>query len=280
MMSLTEDINQDGVIDENDDLNKDGVTDLEDARIQAEKSAEGGQTDKNAATKFFEQYGVTQDYVPPVRELRQSATKPDTGVLYEGSSLLDPRGFQRGTDIAGNPLAPGVYQGLYDTKIDSVKLLQELSFDQRKELTDFLYAKGLYGGGKPSATRFDDKDFQAVGRLLNISNQTARTYDVTIGWIANNLKTVYGGPKVGAVTPFENREKVLDTEAVSILGRKLTNVELREAAEMIAQRERSGDKTNLSVMAEKAASKQNPELETANRFAKGVDIFRSMLGTG
>jgi len=64
------------------------------------------------------------------------------------------------------------------------------------------------------------------------------------------------------------------------LGRKLTNVELREAAEMIAQRERSGDKTNLSVMAEKAASKQNPGLETANRFAKGVDIFRSMLGTG
>ena len=38
-MSLTEDINQDGVIDENDDLNQDGVTDIEDARIQAEESA-------------------------------------------------------------------------------------------------------------------------------------------------------------------------------------------------------------------------------------------------
>lgn len=279
-MSLTEDINQDGVIDENDDLNQDGITDIEDARIYAEQSAKGGPTDENAATKYVERYGVTQDYVPPIRELRRSATKPDTGVLYEGPSLLDPRGFQRGTDIAGNPLPPGVYQGLYDVKIDSVKLLQELDFDKRKELTDFLYAKGLYQGSKPSPTRFDDKDFDAVGRLLNISNQTARTYDVTIGWIANNLKTVYGGAKVGAVTPIENREKVLDTEAVEILGRKLTQAEIREAAEMIARRERSGDKTNLSVMAEKAVSAANPKLEAANRFAKGVDIFRSMLGTG
>lgn len=49
---------------------------------------------------------------------------------------------------------------------------------------------------------------------------------------------------------------------------------------MIARRERSGDKTNLSVMAEKAVSAANPKLEAANRFAKGVDIFRSMLGTG
>ncbi len=279
-MALTIDINNDGVIDENDDLNQDGITDEKDAELNALNYANKPTTEVDAATKYFQTYGVTQDYQPPVRELRQSTTKPDTGVLYGGSSLLDPRGLQRSTDIGGNQLAPGVYQGLYNAKIDSVKLLQELNFDQRKELTDFLYAKGLYQGGKQSPTRFDTEEFQAVGRLLNISNQAGRTYDVMIGWIANNLKTVYGGPKVGAVTPFENREKVLDTEAVSILGRKLTAAEITEAAKMIAQRERSGDKTNLSVMAEKAVSAANPKLERANRFAKGVDIFRSMLGTG
>jgi hypothetical protein len=283
MSDYTIDVNQDGVIDAQDDLDRDGDTDeLDVAQQKVVDGVENPEEEEgDEAAEYLKRFGVTQGYVAPTRgTFSSSPTLDQPFTPYSGPSLLDPNNLQRGTDIAGNILPSGTYQTVYDLANDSVKLLEQLDFSQRKELTDFLYAKGLYNGQKPSSTRFDKNEFAAVGRLLRISNQAGRTYDWAINWVANNLKTVYGGPKIGAVTPFENREKVLDTEAVDILGRKLTNAELREAAEMIAQRERSNDKTNLSVMAEKAVSKQNPELESANRFAKGVDIFRSMLGTG
>ena len=282
MSDYTIDVNQDGVIDAQDDLDRDGDTDeLDVAQQRVVDGVENPEEEEgDEAAEYLKRFGVTQGYVAPIRGKQPANARIKLSTPYSGPSLLDPNNLQRGTDIAGNILPSGTYQTVYDLANDSVKLLEQLDFSQRKELTDFLYAKGLYNGQKPSSTRFDKNEFAAVGRLLRISNQAGRTYDWAINWVANNLKTVYGGPKIGAVTPFENREKVLDTEAVDILGRKLTNAELREAAEMIAQRERSNDKTNLSVMAEKAVSKQNPELESANRFAKGVDIFRSMLGTG
>lgn len=277
MTDYTIDINQDGVVDAQDDLNSDGVTDTKDARQFAEDSANEKTTEDDELKRF----GVPKGFVPRVRERRLSSTKPDASELFGGSELLDENAMLRSTDIKGKLLPLGTNQGLYDTNVDSMDLLYALSYDDRSALTDFLYSKGFYGSSKPSVSRLDKTlDGRAVGQMLAIANQMGRTWDYAQSWIANNTKTVYGGVKVGAVTPLEDRKKRLNTESVNILGRRLAPPKLDKAAEMIAQRERANDKTSLTTMAETTISKQNPELESANRFAKGVDIFRSMLGGG
>lgn len=280
MSDFTRDVNQDGVIDENDDLNQDGVTDIKDETqfvIQQSLGIEDPEDEaRRKALAYLKQYGVSQDYQLPLRESRLSSTKTDP-ILTDQNVLLDPFGLPRKYDVSGRPISQ---QGLYDITIDAARLLESYSYEIRKQLTNVLYAKGFYKGSKPSSTRMDlDTDVKAVGRLLTLANQTGRTWDVTYDFILNNLATVHGVTKVGKVTPLQNREKALDTAAVDILGRKLVDKQLSTGAEKIAQRERSGDKTTLSVMAEKAVSQINPNLERANRFAKGVDIFRSLLGS-
>lgn len=280
MSDFTRDVNQDGVIDENDDLNQDGVTDIKDETqfvIQQSLGIEDPEDEaRRKALAYLKQYGVSQDYQLPLRESRLSSTKTDP-ILTDQNVLLDPFGLPRKYDVSGRPISQ---QGLYDITIDAARLLESYSYEIRKQLTNVLYAKGFYKGSKPSSTRMDlDTDVKAVSRLLTLANQTGRTWDVTYDFILNNLATVHGVTKVGKVTPLQNREKALDTAAVDILGRKLVDKQLSTGAEKIAQRERSGDKTTLSVMAEKAVSQINPNLERANRFAKGVDIFRSLLGS-
>jgi len=282
MSEFTIDVNQDGIINESDDLNQDGVTDFQDQREFVELQSQGIEDPEDEARRkalaYLKQYGVSQDYQLPLRELRLSSTKTDSpSVLTDQNILIDPFGLPRKYDVSGKPISQ---QGLYDITIDAARLLESYSYEIRKQLTNVLYAKGFYKGSKPSSTRMDlDTDVKAVGRLLTLANQTGRTWDVTYDFILNNLATVHGVTKIGKVTPLQNREKALDTAAVDILGRKLVDEQLSMGAEKIAQRERSGDKTTLSVMAEKAVSQINPNLEKANRFAKGVDIFRSLLGS-
>lgn len=229
MTNYDQDINKDGVIDERDDYDKDGDTDAEDAfRHTLEKIAAEGQSDeeteeekaRKAAIKFLQRYGVTSDFVMPPREIRRSATKWDIDPMLTTENLLTNKAWQYVyTDIAGNPT--GTPQGLYDLDLDAAKYLQAMGPDMRFKVTNLLYAKGFYRGSKPTGNRMDfNVDIPAVGRALQLANETGRTIDVILHHIQYNMATIHGITKAPSVklTSSDDLKNTFNKTAEDLLG--------------------------------------------------------------
>ena len=196
---------------------------------------------------------------------------------FFGNELLDKNNRKVYQDIVGNPTPTP--QLKYIPDIDSMALLYNLDYETRVMFTDLLQSKGFFGGSKPSPTRLDGNvEGVAVSRFLSLSNSQGRTYDYTLDWIQENLKTVYGGGTKASVTPTQDVKSKIDDLAIPILGRKVDPEVLKQILQIIKEREQSGDKTSINTMVETQISKSQSKLEQGNRFAKGVDIFRSMLG--
>lgn len=196
---------------------------------------------------------------------------------FFGNELLDKNNRKVYQDIAGNPTPTP--QLKYIPDIDSMALLNNLDYDTRVMFTDLLRSKGFFSGSKPTPTRLDGNvEGVAVSQFLALANNQGRTYDYTLDWIQENLKTVYGGGAKFTVTPTQDVKSKIDDLAIPILGRKVDPEVLKQILQIIKEREQSGDKTSINTMVETQISKSQSKLEQGNRFAKGVDIFRSMLG--
>lgn len=229
MTNYDQDTNKDGVIDERDDYDKDGDTDEEDeAKRKLEEEAAKGQSDeeteeekaRKAAIKFLQRYGVTPDFVMPPREVRPSATKIDQAYGAMGNLLVDRAWQYVYTDIAGNP-TPGIPQGLYDLDLDAAKYLQAMGPDMRFKVTNLLYAKGFYRGSKPTGNRMDfNVDIPAVGRALQLANETGRTIDVILHHIQYNMATIHGITKAPSVklTSSDDLKNTFNKTAEDLLG--------------------------------------------------------------
>jgi hypothetical protein len=198
----------------------------------------------------------------------------DKFLLYEGPRLVNERGVITNRGVYDPDEAYGI--------LASIKTKAE-----RMTLQNELYARGLYGGSKPSVSGFDSQDIRAMEQYLLLANRFGVTADSLRSPALAYLRSEYpvvekAGVRV-RVSSKEDISEVLRGESLRLLGRAMTPAEVRDAVSYVQQsqttKQLSGrDVPALSTLGELAVGEGRESEMQVQGAARAASVLERLLG--
>lgn len=141
--------------------------------------------------------------------------------------------------------AKGNFRDQY-TRNDAASELYKLKLEQRQALLKDLYSRGMFPTKQgPSATGLDDNSISAMEQFLWTVNGTGYTWDVAKPIVMNQYPNVFGAPPSGYGAPSytvsnpDDIERVANSVAEQIIGKRLSSASLNKIIQTVQGRERA-----------------------------------------
>ena len=194
----------------------------------------------NASTDDTGMYNWLDDlppeYIPPDRtatlaggdRISRMTGQPSMG-RYTGRGLVDSRG-----GFVKNP--DGTTKVLYGPT-DVQSIWRGIGFEERKQISSYMKAFGVYGGSTPSLNLDQLQDFNAFARVLYTANQEGASWDVALETLAKRYQDL---PKKGSgykPTSIADIKRAIQKQSTDLLGRELTPEQVKPLAQRVQQRE-------------------------------------------
>ena len=216
--------------------------------------------------------GYEQDFFKPT--VGPVPVGQDKFLLYTGPRLVNERGV--------------ITRGQYDPDEAYGILASIRNKAERMTLQQELYARGLYGGSKPSVGGFESEDIAAMRQYLLLANRYGVTADgltsPALAYLRSEFQPVErsGGPRV-RVSSKEDINEVLRGESFRLLGRALTPAEVREAVAYVqqtqAQKQMTGqDVPALSTLTGMAVGEGRQQEVQVQGAARAAAVLERLLG--
>jgi hypothetical protein len=149
---------------------------------------------------------------------------------YSGRGLVDSRG-----GFVKNP--DGSTKVLYGPT-DVQSIWRGIGFEERKQISSYMKAFGVYGGSTPSLNLDQLQDFNAFARVLYTANQEGTSWDTALETLAKRYQDL---PKKGGTgykpTSIADIKRAIQQQASDLLGRELTPEQVMPLAQRVQQRE-------------------------------------------
>jgi hypothetical protein len=186
--------------------------------------------------------------------------------LYSGTYLANAQGQ--------------VYRAAYSPINDPLAELAKLNSTERLGLLTELYQRGFYDGkGKPSDNGDSPLDTKAMQELLLTANTYGYDWETSLNFVRQEFPVRGAGGSRRKATSSVDLSRALQDEAFSMLGRKLSKEELRQAISSVQSKEVSTD-TSTSTLVQMAPQQADPTQAQAYGFTRAADIVSQMLRNG
>lgn len=195
--------------------------------------------------------GVSKEFgTPEATDVIQPSTG-GTEFQYVGQGLVNSKGI----------LDRGQY-----TSDEAYSELARMSAGERRGFLNALYATGVYGSSKPSATGFSSQDLSAVREAMLYANYKGVTLDVAASMLLADpqVQKSMGSAARVRTTPKQDLQAVFKQAASNILGRTLPDAEVEKFVKAyqrqeVAQGMGGATAPNVSVAAEQQIMATNPD---------------------
>jgi hypothetical protein len=238
-------------------------------------TGQGTVTEQQKAAQYAAQAGG----MPSATVTSEINTGVPSGYSFKGRTKI--------TDISGQE------RDFYDIRKEANTILSTMNDATRKQILTGLKSKNIgYSPSQKVGNGFSDADRNAFSELLLLSNVYTSNYETTYKTLMRTVPTAPGSYKAPRVTATDDVYAAVQQAAQSMLGRNLSDDELREAttavqrAEIRAQRGVAGpggsvqQMPSLSSLAAKQVEQEFGAESDEMQYLGFAELMNKAVSTG